>query len=1297
MSGVAQRHAPPTGDRDFEKLCLLLLRKHWDNPELQLYGRPGQKQDGVDIVDTRGSTEFRGAQCKNHDPSVPILPAEIEAEVRKALQFRPRLKRYLILTTAKSSTEAQQKIIELNRKHAAKRLFRIELKGWEDICLLIDQYPDVFEQFTSGGIFGKIGAVDTAVTSLSTDVKGMRSTLEELVILGRADRFDEEIELAKKSLEKRDHVVAKHRLMTLQQKRWEEMTDNQKFRTLSNLGVALMQEGSFKEAGESFISAKQFAPEDERAIANEVRGYFLAGRGDPSKRAEEALLRFPTNSLILSTWLNCAPPDLDFEALESHVPDSSLKDPEVLCGLARRATASNLHDRAIEFASRAAEANPEWSVSYLIRAQARARKHVTEFTRSDPELLNNATRDDLVGAELDLTSGIGKALAEKNYSLAAEGLVERSVLRGYFKNTRASEEDVEEAYRLDREDATVRRHYADLLRSRGQLDRAIEILKKLEEETSREDVQFILGVFLYERHLAGDAKLAAELFRKVALNGQILTEGMRYEAVSLAVRSYCEIADFTAADEFVRISAGLISPSLVDVLRGRISVFRQNITAAAELAQSAAAKVTTDTNMDVVKAVASLLSEVGLHREALPVWQRVISTNPNSTSYRRLIDCALRLGEHRIAIDALARLRATGLGDSELLQAEIDLLAQYDLEAAIQLLSDYVRDHPSEKLMRLRLSYLGVVYDRPELVSGLPSDMPTPAEINPYYGKAATLVLKTSGNGVDAARYGYELLHRYFDDPDAHRAFMLVLHPISGKVELPVPTLVGPGCAVCYVEKDEFQEHWVVIEDDLKPDQKLDEIGITHELAIALLGKQVGEEFEWAKTSIKSRVGTVKHILNKFVFRYHQCLQEWEWRFPEEHDLQMVKVGTEDTGRLDLTQIIKSLEQRQDSVKMLEDLYRNSFVPLHMVGDRLGGTAWDSLAYFATTERPFVRCCDGTDADRKAAFEALNSAKVVVLDLSAIATLAMTSSINTLALFGVKFAISQHTRAALTDRLKDARGFWGTPAGTMVLHGRQVAMLEDTDEARQLRTTKIQELIAEIDASVSAVPCPLLASIKPDLRETIIKGFGRYGAESILLAREPGYVLWTDDYVQAKIAANEFGVKSCWTQIALETQILLGTLSPAAFAVVSAKLAGSGYYFTGLNPEIILAGARLAEWQANRPPLTNILNSFGTPSVPSQYAFALAARFMVEVFRNTRIPESQTALLVKILEALAERSDGKLGILAIQKALPNLFGLNVVDLASASGIFEVWLKQRLERDKAARIIAPHSLWPSFQR
>ena len=44
----------PTDEIAFETFCMRLLQVHWPNSDPQLYGRRGQRQDGVDIIDESG-------------------------------------------------------------------------------------------------------------------------------------------------------------------------------------------------------------------------------------------------------------------------------------------------------------------------------------------------------------------------------------------------------------------------------------------------------------------------------------------------------------------------------------------------------------------------------------------------------------------------------------------------------------------------------------------------------------------------------------------------------------------------------------------------------------------------------------------------------------------------------------------------------------------------------------------------------------------------------------------------------------------------------------------------------------------------------------------------------------------------------------------------------------------------------------------------------------------------------------------------------------------------------------------
>jgi hypothetical protein len=145
MSLIRLKHEQPANERDFEILCRRLLRKHWNCPTLELYGRRGEKQDGIDILDTGGSEILRAAQCRLHDRTKAITIAEIRTAVDAAKLFQPPLDFYVMMTTAKVSTRAQKEVLRINAEHRELGLFKIELKPWDGIEILLDEYPDVRE------------------------------------------------------------------------------------------------------------------------------------------------------------------------------------------------------------------------------------------------------------------------------------------------------------------------------------------------------------------------------------------------------------------------------------------------------------------------------------------------------------------------------------------------------------------------------------------------------------------------------------------------------------------------------------------------------------------------------------------------------------------------------------------------------------------------------------------------------------------------------------------------------------------------------------------------------------------------------------------------------------------------------------------------------------------------------------------------------------------------------------------------------------------------------------------------
>ena len=81
------RYRQPSNEDEFEEFCLQLLREHWSLPTLDRYGHRGERQHGVDLLDTGGTTPLRAVQCKHHEITKTLPPAELHAEVARAKTF----------------------------------------------------------------------------------------------------------------------------------------------------------------------------------------------------------------------------------------------------------------------------------------------------------------------------------------------------------------------------------------------------------------------------------------------------------------------------------------------------------------------------------------------------------------------------------------------------------------------------------------------------------------------------------------------------------------------------------------------------------------------------------------------------------------------------------------------------------------------------------------------------------------------------------------------------------------------------------------------------------------------------------------------------------------------------------------------------------------------------------------------------------------------------------------------------------------------------------------------------------
>lgn len=153
-----QQIAPPENWQDFEELCVRLWEEIWQTDNIARNGRSGQKQKGVDLsAIPAGKDGYYGVQCKAKDSlqGKVLTIAEIDDELKKAKNFKPELKRFIIATTAPKDTTIEEYVREKNLDNLKKGLFEIQLCSWEEIERLMSKHPNVHSWYLDSKDYGQ--------------------------------------------------------------------------------------------------------------------------------------------------------------------------------------------------------------------------------------------------------------------------------------------------------------------------------------------------------------------------------------------------------------------------------------------------------------------------------------------------------------------------------------------------------------------------------------------------------------------------------------------------------------------------------------------------------------------------------------------------------------------------------------------------------------------------------------------------------------------------------------------------------------------------------------------------------------------------------------------------------------------------------------------------------------------------------------------------------------------------------------------------------------------------------------
>jgi len=1279
MPTIPVKYPPPEDWPKFQRLCQRILQRLWHSENVEIYGRGGQAQQGVDLLDVSGTRPLRAGQCKLHNASRALSEREIRAEVAEAQLFPLQLDFYLILTTSNISTKAQRAVLAINREHKEKGLFEVGLMGWAEINDFLNEHSDIADEFY-GGLSSHSAQL---IGSKLEEVRNIaRTTLDRVSVPASSVGVDAEIDLAKTYIEKYDYQVARVLLERLRERHWSDLTDRQKFRVVTNLATARLMQGDITKAAALYLESKAYQPDDQKAWENEVLAYQLLD--EPEKAfdlASRARERWLQSGRATAIWLANSPPDKKVVDLEAEIPVTLLQDAEVCLVMARRAAGEGDFPRAERFARVACSALPQRAYPVCVLGQVLLGAETHDSWVRHAEVAIQPDSPKIKEAETCFTEAISRAEAEKLEEVRLHAFLGRSFIRDALGDANGARQDIEEAYRTAPDNPSVLARYSTLLNERGDTEGAIASLRKAVPKDGAE-AAFLLATLLRQRGSDDDLHEALALLLSIATTSKPIAHGLREHVVGCAIEVARKLGTLEKIEAILaKIPVGTVSGAGVAILRAGLAIARDQRELATTLSEEALKGMTSGSSSDDKRNLAILFSELGRYQEALPFWQELAPTTILTADTRRLLDCALRLDQQGLALDICRTLRQNGIEDPELFETEVGILEHYNPDGAVGLLQDRIRRHPEDRNLSLHLSVIGLRIGRLDIVSGDLSGMPPAAEVPPQRGRAAVFVMRMTGHPEEAVRYAYDLLRRHFGDIEANRAYRASMDPIGPNPNIPFPDVVGRGTAVSFVEEGTTTERWVVIEEAFEPDSKLDEISPDSLLAKNLDGKRVGESFTLAEGKFVGygRNGVVRQILSKYVFRYQECITQWEIRFPDSPEIQMFRLSAArpaEGEQPDFAPIIEALKRKRDSTQEIEKLYSSQLVPIHFVAEAKGLSDLQALAGLADSDEVQVRCCLGTAQERDEALGRLASSSALVLDVTAITTLTFLNLLQILSDFPMELVVSRSTMDEIQKMLFEEKHASGSRSGTIGLVGGRLSMVEHTDEYKKAHLESLETLVSTLRERCRIRDCVRLAYLDPKERDPLIEVFGQYGAESMILASEPGHLLWSDDYVLAECAKAQYDVRRVWTQVVLQARAKQGAVEPSVFADATAKLAGYGYSFTSLNTTSLMRAGELAKWNPTAWPLKQVLRQFGAETIALLDTVRLVTEFTVQLYREDLFPDHRTAVLIATLESLAARSGGIDAVRQMVRSLPLAFGLNVVRGQEAVQAIEAWLRQR---------------------
>ncbi|WP_353933027.1 hypothetical protein WJM97_10785 [Okeanomitos corallinicola TIOX110] len=1078
----------------------------------------------------------------------------------------------------------------------------------------------------------------------------------DLASSNNTDEYHTQIEYARKLINEGNLQQAVNYLNELKGKLWYKSDKIFKYRLLANLGMAQLGLDEISEAAKCFLEAKQYNPEDDKALALAAMGYvFQQDYNNAENLINQAIQKNPANELAYSLRIRITPVRESIDAIIEQIPPAYRDSLDVLVALGDAAERRNLDEEAEKWWQLALNKDNSNNLNIVkVALGASLTKGVIQkFPLAFAGQLSETEKQNLERSVNLFTEVLGGQYVNPNNlsRLEFDTLTNRSGALRLLKKYDDAVRDIQIALQKEPNNIYCIKQRALLAHEQGNDEVAYNYLKSILDCPDFPEIPLLAAELLIGMKRWNEAKnIVNQFIARDNVPSNLKKDAKHLKFDLLMLNGDNENAKIVL-EELINEA-----PDSVITISQQIR-FYKHIGSEKEipsLIEQAKAGLLSHNFLPYQLVFAEQLYSWQYYRDAAEIYEQFVDKTLNNKLTDKLLYSYYYSGNYKTALDICEQL-LNKYGSLE----SVSEIAAYiydnigDTNNVIRVCKAYLEIFPSDTVMQLRLAVANYDKRNYDELDDFIDSKPSIETLNLVGCKILAKLLKVRNKIDYFLEVIYEMRRHFYDNGQVH-AFYEISYMEGRKIQPNAKefTKVEDGCGVL-LGKESGSEEWFIIEDREEASFARKEINSKHPLYQSLIDKTFGDEVVIAEDNFGFGRSTRKvlAIVDKYFAAGKQSFDLLN-NFPNIKGFYTFSVpmnGDEISSEW-IQQLIEMLQDRENNFNRLYQGYQEKKIPFGSFAVALNRSPlqlWYGLIFRNDT---YIHTWSNFQYEKfETSLSIIQKGGLVVIDPISLMTLyQLNVAKDVVAVLG-KFGIAQSAVNLFQGMLEDAQGFnregflnLGIQQGQPT---REEIKPEQVDEAKNY----FQQILDWVYNNCLVLPCRTALDINRDERKKLNEVIGLAFVDTVLIAEEAGKILYSDDqwlrwYAQSK------GVQGVWTQVVLNYCLLQQNSNEVLYRKTTIKLASWGYHYTIVDAETLMEGARLANWKVE-PTYTSVVKVLADKQTSAEYMTAVAAEFLYKLYSETIIPEIRDSLIIHLLNAV---TTGRSQTLTIQQLIYQL-------------------------------------------